>query len=317
MTAVFAGTVCSVGYTRIKQISMGKKIHNNINGAGGRKSRLYVSWVVTIVIAFLIVIPVRRFCIESYRISTSAMEDALHQGDYILVNKLPFEGNPGRNKVVLFTSPLLKDTVSTPLLLSRCIGMPGDTILVSGDGYEVNGKLLPHSPRALNTCFITQKSAADFLKALQKLSIPVRNWKSETFGFSFSLTSFEEYQLREELTEEMNIHFIRNQSAPYKLVVPRKGRACRLDEAALVACKEAILAEAGEKAVFRDGKLYLDGRETAFFFFEQDYYWMLSDNVNESVDSRHLGFVPRDHIIGNAWLCWFSRDKQRIFKPVN
>lgn len=99
MTAVFAGTVCSVGYTRIKQISMGKKIHNNINGAGGRKSRLYVSWVVTIVIAFLIVIPVRRFCIESYRISTSAMEDALHQGDYILVNKLPFEGNPGRNKV--------------------------------------------------------------------------------------------------------------------------------------------------------------------------------------------------------------------------
>ena len=167
MTAVFAGTVCSVGYTRIKQISMGKKIHNNINGAGGRKSRLYVSWVVTIVIAFLIVIPVRRFCIESYRISTSAMEDALHQGDYILVNKLPFEGNPGRNKVVLFTSPLLKDTVSNPLLLSRCIGMPGDTILVSGDGYEVNGKLLPHSPRALNTCFITQKSAADFLKALQ------------------------------------------------------------------------------------------------------------------------------------------------------
>ena len=251
MTAVFAGTVCSVGYTRIKQISMGKKIHNNINGAGGRKSRLYVSWVVTIVIAFLIVIPVRRFCIESYRISTSAMEDALHQGDYILVNKLPLEGNPGRNKVVLFTSPLLKDTVSNPLLLSRCIGMPGDTILVSGDGYEVNGKLLPHSPRALNTCFITQKSAADFLKALQKLSIPVRNWKSETFGFSFSLTSFEEYQLREELTEEMNIHFIRNQSAPYKLVVPRKGRAYRLDEAALVACKEAILAEAGEKAVFR------------------------------------------------------------------
>ena len=112
----------------------------------------------------------------------------------------------------------------------------------------------------------------------------MRNWKSETFGFSFSLTSFEEYQLREELTEEMNIHFIRNQSAPYKLVVPRKGRAYRLDEAALVACKEAIL---------------------------------LSDNVNESVDSRHLGFVPRDHIIGNAWLCWFSRDKQRIFKPVN
>ncbi len=163
---------------------MGKKINDNINGAGDHIGRPYVGWVVTIVIAFLIVIPVRRFCIESYRISTNAMEEALHQGDYILVNKLPLEGNPGRNKVVLFTSPLLKDTVNNPLFLSRCIGMPGDTILVSSDGYEVNGKLLPHSPRALNTCFITQKSATGFLKVLQKLNIPVRNWKSETFILS-------------------------------------------------------------------------------------------------------------------------------------
>lgn len=293
------------------------KAKDHINKAGDRKGRPYVGWVVTIVIAFLIVIPARRYCIESYRISTDAMEEALHPGDYILVNKLPLEGNPGRNRVVLFTSPLPQDTASCPLFLSRCIGMPGDTILVGSNGYEVNGKLLPHSPRSLNTYFITQASAADFLKALQKQNIPVRDWKSETFGFSLSLTSFEEYQLREELTEEMNIRFIRNQSAPYKLVVPRKGRAYRLDEAALTACKEAILAEAGEKAVFRDGKLYLDGRETTFFFFEQDYYWMLSDNVNASVDSRHLGFIPRDHIIGNAWFCWFSRDKQRIFKPVN
>lgn len=152
-----------------------------MNRKGDFRSRPYVGWVVTIVIAFLIVIPVRRFCIESYRISTDAMEEALHQGDYILVNKLPLDGNPGRNKVVLFTSPLLKDTASSPLFLSRCIGMPGDTILVSNDGYEVNGKLLPHSPRSLNTYFITQKGADDFLKALQKLKIPVRNWKNETF----------------------------------------------------------------------------------------------------------------------------------------
>ena len=103
----------------------------------------------------------------------------------------------------------------------------------------------------------------------------------------------------------------------YELVVPQKGRTYRLNAAALTACREAIRAEAGDKAVFRDGKLFLDGRETDFFFFNQDYYWMLSDNANEAVDSRHLGFIPRNHIIGNAWLCWYSKDRQRIFKPVN
>lgn len=264
-----------------------------------------------------IVMGVRHFCMESYHVSTESMAVALHKGDYILVDKLPLKDNPGRNRVVLFTSPLLKDTASAPLFLSRCIGMPGDTIRIDNDGYRVNGRLIPHSPRSLDTYIVTQAAQDEVLAAQKKLNIPVRNLKEEAFGISLSLTSFEEYQIREELSEEASIRFIKNPVEPYELVVPRKGRAYRLDAAALTACREAIQREAGDKAVFRDGKLFLDGREATFFFFDQDYYWMLSDNINEAVDSRHLGFIPRDHIIGNAWFCWYSKDRRRIFKPVN
>lgn len=264
-----------------------------------------------------VVMLVRFYCIESFRISTDSMKEALHTGDYILVNKLPVKDNPGRNRVVLFTSPLLKDTAVSPLFLSRNIGMPGDTIQVTNRGYRINGKQLPHSPRSLNTYFITRNIREEFQKLLTKLHIPLRELKEENFGISVILTSFEEYQLREELSQEAQTRFIKKPTGDYTLIVPRKGIAHRLDEAALTACKEAILAEAGDKAVFRNGKLYMDGRETDFFFFNQDYYWVLSDNINESVDSRHLGFIPRDHIIGNAWLCWYSPDKQRILKPVN
>lgn len=274
-------------------------------------------WLATIVLLAGIVMAVRNFCMESFRVSTDSMEVALHKGDYILVNKLPIKDNPGRNRVVLFTSPLLKDTVSEPLFLSRCIGMPGDTIRISNDGYRVNGKLIPHSPRSLSTYIVTQDALDEVLGIQKKLNIPLRNLKEEPFGISFSLTSFEEYQLREELSEDANIRFLRNSMESYELIVPQKGRAYRLDAAALTACREAIQAEAGDKAVFCDGKLFLDGREAAFFFFDQDYYWMLSDNANEAVDSRHLGFIPRDHIVGNAWLCWYSKERQRILKPVN
>ena len=45
------------------------------------------------------------------------------------------------------------------------------------------------------------------------------------------------------------------------MIVPRKGYAYRLDNNALTTCKEAILTQAGEKAVFRDGKLYLNNVE--------------------------------------------------------
>lgn len=274
-------------------------------------------WLVTIGLLVGGVMAIRYFCVESFRVSTDSMEVALHKGDYILVNKLPLKDNPGRNKVVLFTSPLLKDSLSKPLFLSRSIGMPGDTIRISDEGYRVNGILIPHSPRSINTYMVTQTAKDEVLATQKKLNIPLRNMREESFGISFSLTSFEEYQLREELSEDANIRFLKNPMESYELIVPQKDRAYRLDAAALTACREAIQTEAGDKAVFRDGKLYMDGRETSFFFFSQDHYWMLSDNANEAVDSRHLGFIPQSHIIGNAWFCWYSKDRQRIFKPVN
>ena len=114
-------------------------------------------WLAMIFIIVGIVMSIRYFCVESYRISTNSMQESLQPGDYILVNKLPLKGIPERNQVVLFTSPLRKDSVSSPLFLSRCIGVPGDTILVSDEGYQVNGQLLPRSPHALSTYLITQK----------------------------------------------------------------------------------------------------------------------------------------------------------------
>lgn len=263
------------------------------------------------------VVGIRRFCIESYHISTEAMAEALQPGDYILANKLPVKGNPGRNRVVLFTSPLLKDTLDAPLFISRCVGMPGDTIQVSPNGYSVNGRQVPRSPRMLSTYFIAQNVKDDFLQALYALEIPERDRKQQPYGITLRLTTFEEYQLREELPQEVNLRFINEQADSYALVVPRKDRAYRLDPVSLVACQEAIRAETDGKAVFRDGKLYLDGRETSFFFFKRDYYWVLSDNTKDAVDSRRLGFIPADHIIGNAFFCWYSPDKQRIFKSVN
>lgn len=274
-------------------------------------------WLATVMLLVGGVMAIRYFCMESFHVSTDSMEVALHKGDYILVNKLPMKDNPGRNRVVLFTSPLLKDTLSSPLFLSRCIGMPGDTIRVGNEGYKVNGKLIPHSPRSLNRYIVTQAAQEELLGVQKRLNIPVRDLKEEEYGLSLSLTSFEEYQLREELSDDANVRFIKDKAESYELIVPQKGRAYRLDASALTACREAILAEAGDKAVFRDGKLFLDGREASFFFFKQDYYWMLSDNINEAVDSRHLGFIPRDHVIGNAWFCWYSKERQRIFKSVN
>ena len=53
-----------------------------------------MKWLAAFALAAGIVMLIRLFCIESYRISTDSMEEALHKGDYILVNKIPGKNKP-------------------------------------------------------------------------------------------------------------------------------------------------------------------------------------------------------------------------------
>jgi signal peptidase I len=276
-------------------------------------------WVKTIALfaaVLLVVFYVRTFGVGSYRISTAAMENTLHEGDYVLVNKLR-TSSLRHNQVLLFFSPLIKDRKESPILVSRCIAAPGDTIQVSDAGYRINGKVYPRSPNALSSYVIEAEIKNYFGEALRKLNIPLRDMKETSSGITVSLTSFEEYRIREELTGSMNNRFVREETGYYQVIVPRKGEVYRLTESAITACREAIRAEAKEKVEFRNRKLFLDGKETAQFRFSQDYYWVLSDNINEAVDSRHVGFIPAGNIIGKALFCWYSKDKGRIFKKIN
>jgi len=76
----------------------------------------------------------------------------------------------------------------------------------------------------------------------------------------------------------------------------------------------------GNKLEEKDGRIYINGKESHSYTFKMNYYWMMGDNRQGSQDSRYWGFVPEDRIVGKAWLIWFSWEGgprwKRLFRTV-
>lgn len=101
---------------------------------------------------FLIVLVLRSFLVEPFRIPSNSMMPTLLTGDFILVNKYTYGirlpvldyklvelGAPERGDVVVFRAP---QDPSTPFI-KRVVGIPGDEIRYHRQTLFVNGQRVP------------------------------------------------------------------------------------------------------------------------------------------------------------------------------
>ncbi len=125
-----------------------------VEGAGEAKLPLVVDYARSFFPIFLIVLLLRAFLVEPFRIPSGSMIPTLLIGDFILVNKYTYGirlpvinkkivevNEPSRGDVVVFRYP---EDPSTPFI-KRVIGVPGDRISYTGDKrVAVNGSPLAY-----------------------------------------------------------------------------------------------------------------------------------------------------------------------------
>ncbi|HVN49723.1 MAG TPA: signal peptidase I [Bacteroidota bacterium] len=253
-------------------------------------------------LTLLIACILKMFVVDAYSIPSTSMERTLLIGDYLIVNKLsyglhtprsiPFTsiGIPStavplfhaihRGDVIVFEFPGSRDEERPDHAVNfvkRCIGLPGDTVEIQNGLVWVNKKVQPFPPLGIRPD-----------RAL--------HWdrSAELFPVGSAFT----------------------ESHYGPLIIPKRGDILSLNNEKSSQWETFIRRE-GHAVTMENGIILIDGRRAYSYRVEKNYYFVLGDNRDNSLDSRFWGFVPDDHIIGEALFIYWSWQQDLPAKSIS
>ncbi len=264
-----------------------------------------IEFIKNLLFAALAAFLLKTFVIETSRVPTGSMERTILVGDFLFVNKfiygsssprnipftnielpyfqLPEVRDPERGDIVVFEYPGDRDQLHPAEIMNyvkRCIGLPGDTIEIRNKVVFVNGKEAPIPPN------IQYLSSSILPKGVTDPGIfPAGSgWNKDNYG---------------------------------PLIIPKKGEIVRLSPDNIEKYRTIINRDYGRNVVTTDGeRVYINDKHAEYYTIKQDYYFMMGDNRDDSADSRFWGFVPRDKIIGEALMIYWSWDPSIPFSDL-
>jgi signal peptidase I len=96
------------------------------------------------------------------------------------------------------------------------------------------------------------------------------------------------------------------------IYIPKKGTTVPLNMNSIPFYERIIEDYENNQLEVIGEHIFINGKKTTSYTFKQDYYWMMGDNRQNSLDARSWGYVPFDHVVGKPVLIWFSINEGKI-----
>ncbi|UEQ76262.1 signal peptidase I [Chryseobacterium arthrosphaerae] len=251
---------------------------------------------------------------------------------------------PQKNDVVVFNYP--QDSVHTAIdrkdpYVKRCVATAGDTFEMRAGRLFVNGKpeTVLGDQEVQHRYIVTTGSQLDIPSLYNTYGfLPVQELQTDK-GYLYAFQGLTDKTAKEikelsqviDMKEEVSpkgeaaiyyrdeaktkidttqsifpVNKPWNQDWYGPVRIPKKGDVVAINNETLPMYQWIISEYEHNSLEKKNGKIFINGKEANQYTIQQDYYMMVGDNRDASLDARFFGFVPEENIVGKPMFTWMS-----------
>lgn len=306
--------------------------------------------IILIIVAGLVVIWIglRVAGLKSYKIPTASMENTIPIGTRAVVWKKNF--TPERFEIIVYRNPDF-DTILIPYhpmgyyaakrqlgsrgidakyqkvfvplsereeWLGRCVGLPGDNIVIRNGELYINGVLYENENIKKMYFLKTKDNKPIDRKILEQNMIRPEMVYEHNGSYIFSATKSQIENILQSSQVDTSNYFVDQENEydnmvfphditiPWNndqfgdLLIPQKGKGINLTIDNLPIYRRLIETFENNTLSVSGSTIMINGNAVDSYVPKQDYFFICNDNRDNSFDSRYYGFLPKDHISGKV-----------------